>query len=360
MTIDEARNILGATSADNLNTIKIKFRKMMTKYHPDAVGSDAPEHIKKAQLINEAYALILKTGITNECGDPLRKWWTDYHKTNHTTYGSGTHNSNNKARNTKEFVWRGKINESAFVERTIYIMADTWNESKKEFYKVAKGRYMWNPDMEEFECFLKSLNQAVLALLETTERQNAIYNDYEYNIKEKRFEYQVQLFHLLAGQFISPLSCLKKLALPDTMDSEGRSVYIFQTFLGTKGSGTTFTAMSKLKAGDMVYATSLNNNRIMIANDNGCSLGHLSLADDKFYYVIIPILQKHMAQVKFIVREIEIRKTSRPYQIKINVDLYMRMEGGIKDEPDNSQNLKIASLINGYDGYLKSLKNDFS
>lgn len=358
MTTEEALHILGANRADTLNTIKIKFRKMMTKYHPDAVGSDAPEHIKKAQLINEAYALILKNGLANTTDDPLRKWWTDYHKTNHSNYSSNTHNANTKAKTSNEFVWRGKINESAFVERDIYIMEETLHTAKSEYYKVARGRYLWNPDMEEFSCLLKSLNKAVLELLETTERQNAIYNDYEYDIKEKRFAYQVQLFHLLAGQFIAPLSCLKKLAIPDTIDSKGRSVYIFQTFLGAKGSGTTFTAMAKLKKGDMVYASSLSNNRIMIADDKGTSLGHLSLADDQLYYVIIPILQNHMAQVKFIVREIEICRNRRPYQAKVNVDLYLRLEDVNESEPQGNQNLKIASLINEYETFLKSKKED--
>lgn len=50
MTIQEAASILGVIRQDDVRAIKQKFRKMIGQYHPDAVGSDEPEHIKKAQL----------------------------------------------------------------------------------------------------------------------------------------------------------------------------------------------------------------------------------------------------------------------------------------------------------------------
>lgn len=324
MTIQEACEILGVTKQEDDKRIKLQFRKLMTKYHPDAVGSDAPEHIKKAQRINEAYTLLRKRTTADQ------------------------------EEVVKRTVWKGKINNEAFTERIIYVSV-TWEEYGSEYYEVAKGRYEWDPELEEFECFLKSLNQVVMELLEKAEYKNEIYNDYGYDRKARRFDYQLQLFHLLAHQFVSPVSCLKKLAEPEQIDGQGRTIYQFQAFLGTKGSGAAFSAMSKLKSGDFVYATSLKNNRIYVSDAAGTMLGHLSFADDQLYYVIIPILQNHMAQVKFVVREIEVHRRTRPYRVKVNVDLYLRMEDVTKEVTLSGHNEKIVALLKEYDDYLKTV-----
>lgn len=63
MTIQEACTILEVSGEDDDPSIKLKYRKMMAKYHPDAVGSDDTEHKIKAQLINEAYSTLRKSKI---------------------------------------------------------------------------------------------------------------------------------------------------------------------------------------------------------------------------------------------------------------------------------------------------------
>ncbi|BCJ98939.1 hypothetical protein bsdcttw_19800 [Anaerocolumna chitinilytica] len=323
MTIQEAANILGVLRQDDVSTIKQKFRKMIGQYHPDAVGSDEPEHIKKAQLINEAYSILrenLMQGKEIPASTP---------------------------------VWKAKVLENAFTVRTIYMIL--WEDHKKEYIEVTRGRYEWDPDLEEFDCLLKSLNQAVLELLEKTEHQNGIFQDYEYDLITQRFPYQVQLFHALAGQYILPVSCLKKLASPIRIDEEGRHIYKFQAFLGTKGDSKIFRVMLKLKSGDLLYADSLKDNRLMLSDEKGGSLGHLSLAEDSLYYVIIPILQKHLAQVKFVVSAMEVKRNIRPYVVRVNIDLFLRMEKMEGLEIDSDQNIAIEGVLNSYDSYLKTL-----
>lgn len=325
MTIQEACTILGVDTQDDQKTIKSQFRKLMTIYHPDSVGSDAPEHRRNAQRINEAYALLRKRPVTD------------------------------KERAVKRTTWRGKVIKEAFTERSIYIQGIFGDEHRLEYYEAAKGRYEWDPDLEEFECLLRSLNQVVMELLEKIEHQNELYNDYQYDIKAQRFLYQVQLFHLLAGQFVPSVSCLKKIAEPEETDERGRVIYKFQAFLGAKGNGEEFLAMSKMKEGDLVFATSIKNNRINVSNAAGIRLGHLSFADDQLYYVIIPILQHHLAQVKFIVRETEAQRRTRPFRVKVNIDLYLRMNPITEEATTADSNMKIQALLNRYDAFLKKL-----
>ncbi len=323
MTIQEAANILGVSRQDDVSAIKQKFRKMIGQYHPDAVGSDEPEHIKKAQLINEAYSILRENAVQG------------------------------KEIPASTPVWKAKVLENAFTVRTIYMIL--WEDHKKEYIEVTRGRYEWDPDLEEFDCLLKSLNQAVLELLEKTEHQNGIYQDYEYDLITQRFPYQVQLFHAFAGQYIRPVSCLKKLASPIRRNEEERHIYKFQAFLGTKGDSKIFRVMLKLKSGDLLYADSLKNNRIMLSDEKGVSLGHLSLAEDSLYYVIIPILQKHLAQVKFVVSAMEVKRNIRPHVVRVNIDLYLRMEKMEGLEIDSDQNIAIEGVLNSYDSYLKTL-----
>lgn len=324
MTIQEAASILGVTRQDDVRAIKQKFRKMIGQYHPDAVGSDEPEHIKKAQLINEAYSILRENAMQG------------------------------KEIPAATPVWKARVVENAFTGRTIYMIL--WEDHKKEYIEVTRGRYEWDPDLEEFDCLLKSLNQAVLELLEKIEHQNGIFQDYEYDLKTQRFPYQVQLFHVLAGQYILPVSCLKKLASPIKREEEKRHIYKFQAFLGTKGDSKIFRAMLRLKNGDLLYADSLKNNRIMVSDGKGASLGHLSLSEDSLYYVIIPLLQKHLAQVKFVVSAMEVKRNIRPYAVRVNIDLYLRMEKMEEPEINSDQNVAIEGVLNSYDFYVKEMK----
>ncbi|BCN31056.1 J domain-containing protein [Anaeromicropila herbilytica] len=322
MTIKEAASILGVTSQDDVKTIKQKFRIMMGQYHPDVVESDKPEHIKKAQLINEAYS-ILREYKVNEKEIPIATP-----------------------------VWKAKVIENAFTERNIYMVL--WEDYEKEYIEVTRGKYEWDPDLEEFDCLLKSLNHAVVELLENIEHKNGIY--YDYDIKANRFPFQVRLFHILSGQYILPVSCLKKLVEPIKIDAQKRNIYKFQALLGTKGESKIFRAMIRLKKGDLLYADSLMNNRIVVSDENGTSLGHLYFSEDSLYYVIIPILQKHLAQVKFVVNALEVKRNIRPYAVRVNIDLYLRMEHMEEIGVDSCLNLTIEDVLNSYDSNLKDMK----
>lgn len=319
MTIKEAASILGVSRQDDARIIKQKFRTMMREYHPDAVGLNELEYNKKAQLINEAYVILRKNA--------------------------------KKKKTIPTPVWKARVVENTFTLRIIYMIL--WEEQKKEYIEVTRGRYEWDPDLEEFDCLIKSLNQAVIELLEGIEHQNNIYHDYEDEIKGLRFPYQVRLFHELAGQYILPVSCLNKMVEPIKIDEQKRSIFKFSAFLWTEGDSKIYRAMLRLKNGDLLYPNSFQNNRIIVSDGSGISLGHLSFAEDYLYYVIIPIIRKHLAQVKLVVNASQVKRNTRPYAILVCIDLFLRMEKMEELQCDSDQNLKITQILNSYDSYLK-------
>jgi len=321
MTIQEAEKILGISSEEEERKIKIRFRSLIAKYHPDAIQSEEPEHIKRAQLINEAYRVIRKQ-ITVK-----------------------------KKKKNENIHWKAQIKKEAFVERTIFMSNAFGEEHESGYYPVAKGRYQWDPDLEEFHCFLHSILQTSLELLEQAEERIQIYNELSGDIKEIRFPFQIQLFHLLAGQYVSPLSALRKIAEPAYQDEE-KDIYCFDAFLGTTGDSEIFRVMKGLTKEESIFVSSLQNNRIMFSDGKNRSLGYLSFADDELYYIVVPILQKHLAQVKCIVQEVQVCRKKSPYQVKVQIQLYLRMEHNLKDIDATDTNLKIASVLNEYDKIL--------
>ena len=97
MNITQARRLLSITEEDDLQSLKKKYHRLMSACHPDALGSERPEHIRRAQEINEAYGL-LKT--SPRAFTPLVK----------------------RAKKVEpELTWLGAVNEHAFRERNIYL-----------------------------------------------------------------------------------------------------------------------------------------------------------------------------------------------------------------------------------------------
>mgnify|MGYP000850868140 CR=1 FL=1 len=48
MNVAQARRLLSVTEEDDLHSLKKKYRQLMNTCHPDALGSEEPEHIRQA------------------------------------------------------------------------------------------------------------------------------------------------------------------------------------------------------------------------------------------------------------------------------------------------------------------------
>ena len=386
MTRKEAQAVLEITGQADSRTIKSSFRKLMARHHPDAAGSESPEVLRRAQLINEAYSTLRGT---SEAGQ--------------------TAFTEKKAARKEKTAWKGKTAEHAFTERTIYRAFSPWEGAGPIYEEAARGKYEWDPDLEDFGCLLKSMNEAAAELLEEAERRSrGGWGDERRGVgrkedeqkederrrarqregerreagrkedehrreggREGRFLCQAELFHLLAGQFIRPVYCLEKLAVPEAGNEPGgytcsavrekapARIYKFRGFLGAKGSDRTWGAVTGVKKGDELKAASLVNNRLAVSDGKGSPLGHLSLAEDQWYYIVIPILQRRLAQVKLVAEHIEIEKNRRPRRARVHVNLYLRIEKieELREDADlegnTERNRRIRQVLDQYEAYIR-------
>lgn len=322
MDLEQARRVLGILAEDDMASVKRKYRRLIGAFHPDAVGSDRPEHIRQAQEINAAYNLLKK------------------------------HNRLHAPKRTEK-AWQSEVNEKAFSVRNIYLYYSMDVPEKQPYYKTASGKYMWNPDEEDFDLFLTSIHHASRELLEKTEDAASFRMFHSGLSEEAKFVFQAQIFQYLAMQYIDPVKTLKKIAEPVKTDRQGREIYCFRAFLGAQQGDESWNVVALLENGDALYPKSFQGNKIAVMNAKEQRLGYLSLEDDQLYFCIIPLLKKRLAQIKMTVKEVEIKRKARPRRAKANVAFYFRLEVGADKYEESSLNLKIADILGQYEKLLR-------
>ncbi len=345
----EAYRVLCLKGTEDALEIKRQYRRLMGRFHPDAAGNDSQEHLKRAQRINEAY-------------DFLKNYHEDF------VQGSGNGETKDRRHRKTEYQrkdnrqpddgkpsWQGECNEAAFCERPLYQYYHLEDEDvEKMHYQAAFGKYMWQPDNEEFVLFIMSIHHAVKELTENAEnRVDNLRMDHS-DVQNRRFEVQAHLFHMLAQQFVQPLHVMKQLMQPVKYDKEGRSVWHFRAWIGTKRRDQSFQRIVSLHPGDPLYPVSFKGSKIYVRDREGHTLGHLSFEEDWIYLCVIPLLKQKLAQVRLTAAGAEIRKGGRPYAARADVDFYLRVEKNAEVyRPSADLNLKIADLLLKYELYLK-------
>lgn len=318
MDIEEAKRILGITDEDDGRTAKIKFRRLIGRYHPDAAGSDSKEHQELAQKINAAYSLLKSEEFF------LTKVVT-------------------------EVVWREIVNESVFTARNIYAPYHMDIDSEELYQKVTNGKYMWDPNEEEFPFFLRSIYHAARDLLDAVEAECNVTG----NTDALRISSQERLFHCLAMQFVEPADCLPKIAEPDIIDKENRKIYRFRAYIGEKQNPDIMRRIAFLRVAESVYPAALRNGRLMIADKSGGSLGHLSFAEDELYYCLFPYMSAHMAQVRLTVKNVQRNKGNYLRHAKAEIEFLIRLNQEADNYRNPDMNERIEKILSDYRNQLR-------
>lgn len=324
MNLEEAMEILDVVQGEDKAKIRKKYRSLMRRYHPDALGSDRPEQIRRVQQMNEAYHLLMKQEV------PILR----------------------SARKRRKWEWTGTVNADAFCERNVYLHYSMDVEGESLYYQAARGKYMWDPEEEEFSLFLISLRHAAKELLEQVERRQGTFREEDTLQSDHRFQVQAKLFHLLTRQFIDPLAALRKAAKPKMIDSEGRAVYQFRAWVGAEGSGEAFRATGELKEGAPIYPKAFQGHRILVKNREGKVLGHLSFDEDYLYFCLIPLLKEKCAKVRMHVRDVKENRRGWPHKAKVDVDFYFRLEQEPPKDRTGDLNEEIRELLLAYETKL--------
>ena len=318
MNLEQAYVILGTKPGDDEKTIKEKYRKLIFKYHPDSVMTQDEVSLEKTQRINEAYSVIRKRG---------------------------TKNINLKTSSK----WAAEIVPDAYRERTVFIAGGEYEGYRLSNIPVAEGRYEWDPDLEEFDMLLFSLNKLTQELIEEVERDTGIYDGDTGLSEEQKKKYHLRLFHLLAQQYIEPVSCLKRIAVPE-VNEKGIEAYLFREEVKIIDSAGSIREAKRLKAGDPVIPIGFEENRIRLGTISGNPLGYLSFLEDELYYVLIPILKEKLAKIKIEVAErtVGTKGSTRAY---FPVKVYIRLEA--EKMPERNLNTQIKKVLLEYGSHIK-------
>lgn len=337
MNLQQARRTLGITPEDDKAAIKKKYRRLMGQFHPDAqAGGAASDSVRRAQEINEAYEYLKK---------------------------HNSRQSARKGRTPKKQEWTGRTNEKAFCERNVYqrYSMEVEEPTDRLYYRVARGRYLWDPAMEDFMLFVTSLHHATKELLEQAEERAAQKGSESAtaatatgsrSTEADRFQIQSKLFYHLSAQFTDPVQILQRIAKPERTDEYGRMIYHFHTSMGADATQPAYRRLTALQPGDAVYPLAFQENRILVCREKAYPLGHLFFEDDRLYFCVIPLLQEKLAQVQMKVRKVQVLRKIHPYKAKVDIDLYFRTEKEITAYKGRDRNLEIAQILNDYEADL--------
>ncbi len=317
MNLEDAIEILEVEAGDGKPEIRKKYRSLMRRFHPDVLGSDRPEQIQRAQEMNEAYRLLMEQDLSL-----LRM-----------------------RRKKRKWQWTGTINEQAFCERNVYLYYSMEVEGEHLYYQAVRGKYLWDPDEEEFRLFMTSLHHASRELLEQVERKRGFAGADDIRHRERRFKIQAELFHLLTQQFIDPVQALKKVEKPKMTDKDGREIYRFRAWVGVEEPAIRTARI--LKKGDLLYPKAFQGHQILVKSGEGVTLGHLSFDEDYLYFCMIPLLRQKCAKIRMHVRDVKMQG-ARPYRAKVDLDFYFRLEKEAEAYRQMDANEEIRNVLSDY------------
>ena len=294
MDINTAYRLLGAAPEDSHSAIKSKFRKLMHRYHPDAsiaagqgTGSAARNLIEAYELISAGRVSVRQTHEPDGWGAALCPW--------------------------------------AYCERDIFDWSDLRESFGLEQECLARGKYSWDPELEEFPLFVRSVYREAENLLKDTERQLRSQHGMYASNYGSRDDYIRKIFYLLAQEFILPGDAIGKTCRLESVNDPGSSCYRIPSAIILHGK-------EELKTWNLIFQKSKENcagwtirkeyrQMILIFSDNRFS-GRLDFEDDSMLFVLPPLLPEAVS--------VGIREKTReplhqgPYaRIRVSVELLL-------------------------------------
>ncbi|MCC8127482.1 MAG: DnaJ domain-containing protein [Clostridiales bacterium] len=307
----QAKRILGITGNDTARTAKIKFRRLIGKYHPDAVGEDSVHYQEQAQQINAAYTFLKNKNFFGE--------------------------KENLFDDEEAIRWNAPINEKAFADRNIYSPYHMEIDTDGMYQTITRGKYQWDPDEEEFLLFLRSILHTCKELLDGADIRCGMNGGTDH----LRASFQKRLFHSLAMQYVDPLYCLEKIAEPEIIDPDGQKIYRFRAYIGKTQDKETTNRILSLQKGDLVYPASFHNWKLMVKDSQGYQLGYLSFAGDELYYCLFPLMQARLIQLRMSVVQVRRKKERFLFSAEAEIEFRARIrkEAVHYQNPDGNEEI---------------------
>ena len=241
MTLKEAYKILGVSKENTDREIKAKYKKLLIMYHPDSdpTGERSPEDDEKIRQVIEAYKKIRESE-----GEP---YFEPY-----------------------EFTWDAFENKRAFSERNIFVQFKIYDEALPPS-KMARGRFVWDPDMEEFSLFAKSVLEACKEVMTDQPAPDKVKD----------------IFHLMMQEYVLPADVARKIGKKIREDGD-REIYSFSGFIKDElGS----SREAKINCGEPLNIYLSDDRAVVEEIVTGRMLGSVSFDEDELYYVVLPLLE---------------------------------------------------------------------
>ncbi len=304
-----------------MDEIKKKYRNLIRKVHPDAEAFQNEDRVYpySAQEINEAYAYLCEHAEE----DRIRR--TDVvqkdKKEKNTDVKAKKHQDN----------WKAKENKSAYCERKIFHELLDEDGEKLGDICVAEGKFYWTAD-EDFTMFLKSMFTLSKDLLENIDEEIGTTME-----KSKRFMVQAELSYLLSAQFLDGEYSLAHLT--ESRREGEKNTYHFAAMLETNGEKIT---------GEILSPKKISAHKLYLQDEKGVEVGYLSFLDDRLYYVIIPLFEQRLVQVKMKLLNKAIRKRRGKGADYRDLDLWLRFKDKEENELRESLNTQIEKILLSY------------
>ncbi len=283
MTLKEAYKILGASGQDGEREIKTKYKKLLIMYHPDSdpTGQRDPEDDEKIRLVIEAYRKIRESE-----GKPYF--------------------------DTYEFTWDAFENKAAFSRRDIYVQFKMYDE-ELPLSRMARGRFVWDPDMEEFRLFSKSVLEACREVM----------TDHDTTPSPDRIR---DIFHLMMQEYVLPTDAARKIGRKVREDAD-EEVFAFSGFVKENPADLRSTSVH---IGEPLNIFLREDRAIVEEIVTGRTYGTVSFDEDELYYVILPLLEDPRVQSHAAITKVE--KSRRPGN-RMNVVIELTIPRDLTDTP---------------------------
>ncbi len=289
MTLKEAYKIIGASKEDSDREIKTKYKKLLILYHPDSdpTRKRNPEDDEKIRQVIEAYRKIRES-------------------------------EGESYFDTYEFTWDALENKEAFAARNIYFQFKMYDE-ELPLSKMARGKFVWDPDMEEFRLFSKSVLEAckdVIADCGTTLIADKVKN----------------IFHLMMQEYVLPADAARKIGKLVREDKD-KEVYSFNGYIKNDSSD--------MKASAPIIGEPLN---IFLREDRavveeivtGKTVGNVSFDQDELYYVVLPLLEDPKVESHATIKKVE---NGRKGSSRMHVVIELSIPRDLQDTPVSNDKL---------------------
>lgn len=286
MTRQEACRVLGISGILNQEQIKKRYHQLLHLVHPDTAAFRDHETIEYPYDIHEittAYSVL--SGSPPEEDDWIKE--------------------NPDARD----MWDAKVQESAFCEREILQHVEDYDGSVIGVFTLARGKYIWTPD-EEFPLFMQSIMRVVTKLISQVEDEEVFWagndpygfadgfsgnpesNRRSLQLDREKTQLREKLTYLLTQQFIDARETLGQLVQSKENADHTETIFQIPAMLEREHF------YPEIEAGETLYPAKVRDHRLFVKNEAGDILGYLSFADDRMYYLVIPLFEQRRVQVK--------------------------------------------------------------